>query len=124
MQLVLSGGGLQVCTVNAGGPAQLGQPVPTANCGNAGGQAVRIDRCAATISAHGWTHADDPHTTYVGSATIDISFKRTAGGGGDGELTITVHTPKRQIQLKGTLMAALGGGSLGSAVVDMPTCNF
>lgn len=124
VQLILLGGGLQVCTVNAGGALELGQPVPTPNCGNAGGQAVRIDRCAATISAHGWTHADDPHTPYVGSATIDISFNRTAKNGASGELTVTVHTPKRQIQLKGTLMGALGGGALGPAFVNMPTCNF
>lgn len=124
IQLMLSGGGLQVCTVNGGGGLELGQPVPTPNCGNAGGQTVRINGCQATISAHGSTHADDPHTPYIGGVTLDISFLRTVRGGGDGELTITVHTPKRQIQLKGKLMGALGGGSIGSAFVDMPTCNI
>jgi len=123
VQMMLRGGGLTVCTINGGGGLDLGQPVPTPNCGNAGGMAVRIDRCVATISAHGWVHADDPHTTYIGGATVDIGFNRTFAGGADGELTVTIHTPKRVIQLKGKLMGLLGGPSLGSAFVDMPTCG-
>ena len=114
VSLSLFGGGLQVCTVQGGGPLTLGQPVPTPVCAAAGGQAVRIDRCSATIETHGSTHADSPHTTYLGAVTLDISFRRTGSPNSDGELGVTVHTPKRQIHLKGKLTGA----------VTMPTCNF
>ena len=112
--LLLMGGGIQLCTTQAAGPLVLGQPVPPSICGTAGGMFVRIDKCKATIEAHGSTHADVPHTPFLGAVTIDISFSRTAGNGSDGQLEITVHTPKRQIQLKGRVIGA----------VTMPTCNM
>ena len=112
--LLLTGGGLQVCTTQAAGPLVLGQPVPPAICGTAGGMFVRIDKCKATIEAHGSTHADVPHTPFLGAVTIDIVFSRSAGGASEGQLEVTVHTPKRQIQLKGRV----------NGVVTMPTCNF
>ena len=112
--LSLFGGGLQVCTVQGGGPLTVGQPVPTPICGTAFSQPVRIDRCTATIEAHSSAHADYPHTAYLGGVTIDISYKRTGSPNSDGELEVTVHTPKGQIHLKGKL----------TGVVTMPTCNF
>jgi hypothetical protein len=113
--LLLQGGGLRVCTVQAGGNLTLGQPVPTPICATAGNQAVRIDKCRATIEAHGSVHADYPHTVYLGGATIDIAFTRTAASpNSDGELEITVHTAKQAIRLKGKVTGA----------VTMPTCNF
>ena len=112
--LLLGGGGLQVCTTQGGGPMLLGQPVPAAVCGTAGGMNVNIDKCKATIEAHGAAHADVPHTPFLGAVTIDIAFTRQAGGASDGQLEVTVHTPKRQIQLKGKITGA----------VAMPSCNF
>lgn len=112
--LLLGGGGLQVCTTQAGGPMVLGQPVPAAVCGTAGGMNVNIDKCKATIEAHGAAHSDVPHTPFLGAVTIDIAFSRQAGGASDGQLEITVHTPKQPIHLKGKVTGA----------VTMPTCNF
>lgn len=101
VQLFLSGGGLQVCTVNGGGPLTPGQPVPTPNCGQAGGQLVAIDKCSATFVAHGSAHIDAPHTPYLGSVTIEMRLTRTNKPQADGDLEVTLHAPGQDVRLKG-----------------------
>lgn len=110
----VGGGGLSLCTIRGGGPLVFGQPVPTSICSNAGAQRVKIDNCKATIEAHASTHADSPHTPYLGDVTIDVAFTRTNAPGSDGNLTITIHAPKRQIQLSGKV----------TGTVTMPSCPF
>lgn len=112
--MALSGGGLELCTIQGGAPLVLGQPVPETVCGTAGGMNVRIDKCRATIEAHGAAHADAPYAPYRGSVTIDIAYNRNAGASGAGLLEVTVHTPKRPIQLKGKI----------TGTVTVPTCTF
>jgi hypothetical protein len=110
--LAIDGGGVQLCTVQGGGSFVLGQPAPTPMCGTAGGMVVRIDKCRATIEAHGAAHTDLPHPPFMGPVTMDISYNNCTTG--DGRLEITLHTPKRQIVLKGKV----------SGSVTMPTRNF
>ena len=113
--LATGGGGVRwVCSANSGGFPGLGEEVPTPRCGTASGQSVSIDRCRATISVHARAHIDDPYTPFSGGTTVDISFNRTAAGGADGMLTVTVHTPKKELRLQGTV----------TGTVNMPTCNF
>jgi hypothetical protein len=103
--LAIAGGGVQLCTVQGGGSFVLGQPAPTPVCGTAGGMVVRIDKCRATIEAHGAAHTDVPHPPFMGPVTLDISYNNCVAG--DGRLEITLHTPKRQIQLRGKVTGAV-----------------
>lgn len=79
-----------------GGPSYSGER-PEVECGTAGPMPVAIDGCTATIEFHGFAHVDLP-IAYLGPATTDLVFKKTATGG---VVAFTIFTPKGPIKFDG-----------------------
>ncbi len=115
--LEVVGPGISICTVHGSSAfvdftdvGNEGGVTPSAQCGRAFGQSVKVDDCRATIQAHGFGHSDHPLINYLGSVTIDVDFRKRSGTTGD--LDVTVHTVAGKIMLKGKV----------SGTITMSTC--
>jgi hypothetical protein len=119
--LQVLGPSISICSTQ-GGSVDIGSPLPDGNysgnsplteiqCGTAFGQIVSIDGCTAKTEFHGYSHSDYPLTTYSGSNTVALTFRKKSAS--SGQITITVYTPKGPIKLSGTV----------SGPITMDTCS-
>ena len=117
--LQLLGPSLSVCSAHGGG-VDIGAemedgnfagnyPLTELQCGTAFGMAVAIDSCTAKTEMHGYSHSDYPLFTYMGSTTIEFSFRKSGDGG---KVNLKIYTPKGPIKLDGNF----------SGPVTMNTC--
>ena len=109
--LLLQGPSLSICSSH-GPPASISggdpsfffgnKPLSEIECGTAFGMAVAVDGCAANAQFHGYVHSDHPNVNYFGTMTLDLRVQKDAGAS-DGMVDITVHTPKNNINLRGSV---------------------
>jgi hypothetical protein len=85
-------------------------PLVEVGCGTAYSQSVSINRCIATVEAHGFMHSDHPNVNYLGMTTIEVKYRKLTHGD---KIELLLHTPKETVRLSGNVT---GGG------VTMTSC--
>jgi hypothetical protein len=102
----------RACSVHGPNADEGSFPYQGIQCGVAFGNSVSINGCVANLEAHGYAHSDHPNVNYLGSATIEVRYEKTRGGGDP--MKVTIYTPKENIQLI---------GKVAGAAAVMPSCT-
>lgn len=98
--------------LNYGGSAPYSQP----GCGTAYAQNISIHGCVLNIQAHGFIHSDAPNIAYLGSSTIEVTYKKSKSSAQD-EIQVTLYNTKEEIKLSGKVT------STGGLAAVMPSCE-
>lgn len=110
--IAVGGNAISLCSIHGSGAGidwstGVG-PIPSFECGMAGGMSVAIDGCVADVSLHGFVHADHSRVTYLGTMTLDLHLVKGASGT---SVEMIVHTPKAPMKLQGVLTGPIVMGT-------------